>query len=201
MYRHHPKTKRLRELVSEGMLGEIEVIRSWFHFKTEDRASDIRYDPELAGGALRDVGSYCVSLSTYLYDRAPERVEGSARWSESGVDEAFAATMAFGDESVAVFDCGMYSPLDVGVNVLGTDGHAVVRMPWYAHVEPLEIELVAGGERSTVSTPGGNAYQLEIENFCDTVAGGAEPEIQPGETLRNLDVLERLARSCAMSRS
>jgi predicted dehydrogenase len=201
MYRHHPKTRRLRELVQGGALGEVEVVRSWFHFKTEDRAADIRYDADLAGGSLRDVGCYCISLSTYLYDRAPERVEGSARWADSGVDEAFAATMSFGDGSVAVFDCGMFSPLDVGVHVLGTDGHAIVPMPWYAHVEPLEIELLADGERSTVSTPGGNAYQLEIENFCDAVAGRAEAEIGPEETLRNLDVMERLARSCALSRS
>ena len=195
MYRHHPKTKRLREIVQSGVLGDVEVIRSWFHFKTDEPASDIRYDPSLAGGSLRDVGCYCISLATYLHNRAPDRVEGTARWSSSGVDEAFAATMSFGEQSVAVFDCGMFSPLDVGVKVLGTNGNATVRSPWYAHMAPLEIELHIDGETSTISTPGANAYQLEIDNFCDAISGRGTPEIQPDETLRNLEVMERLERT------
>jgi len=195
MYRHHPKTKRLREIVQSGVLGDVEVIRSWFHFKTDEPASDIRYDPSLAGGSLRDVGCYCISLATYLHNRAPDRVEGTARWSSSGVDEAFAATMSFGEQSVAVFDCGMFSPLDVGVKVLGTNGNATVRSPWYAHMAPLEIELHIDGQTSTISTPGANAYQLEIDNFCDAITGRGAPEIQPDETLRNLEVMERLERT------
>jgi len=195
MYRHHPKTKRLREIFQSGVLGEVEVIRSWFHFKTADPATDIRYDPNLAGGCLRDVGCYCISLATYLHGRAPDRVEGTARWSTSGVAEAFAATMSFGERSVAVFDCGMFSPLDVGVKVLGTNGNATIKSPWYAHVSPLEIELSVDGETSTVSTPGPSAYELEIENFCDAVTGRGASEIQPEETLRNLDVMERLERT------
>jgi predicted dehydrogenase len=195
MYRHHPKTKRLREIVQSGVLGEVEVVRSWFHFKTEDRATDIRYDPSLAGGSLRDVGSYCVSLSTYLFGRAPEAADGAARRAASGVDEAFGASLDFGGGSIAVFDCSMYSPLDVGAKVVGTEGHATVRSPWYAHMPPLEIELLVGDDATTESTSGGNAYRLEIENFCAAVRGEAEPEISSDETVRNLEVMERLERS------
>ena len=192
MYRHHPKVKVVRSLIEDGRIGEVQVIRSWFHFKTENRDEDIRYEPSLAGGALRDVGSYCVSLSTYLMGREPDWVGGHARIASSGVDEAFAGVLGFDPDTVAVFDCGMFSPLDVGVRVLGTDGRLVVRMPWYAHLEPLEVELHTGADVTTVPAPGGNAYALEIANVCAAISGESNPEIPPAETLRNLRVLEML---------
>ncbi|MFN8215520.1 MAG: Gfo/Idh/MocA family oxidoreductase [Solirubrobacterales bacterium] len=192
MYRHHPKTKTLGELVRGGRIGQPRVVRMRFHFRVEDPATDIRYSAPLAGGALRDVGCYCVSMAGYLLGGAPDEVSATARGTASGVDETFAATMRFGDDAVAVFDCGMQTPLDVGVEVLGTEGRAVVRMPWYPHLEPLSIELETGGEVEEVPTPGGNAYQLEIENFCAAVRGEAATEVSREETLRNLETIERL---------
>ncbi len=95
-------------------------------------------------------------------------------------------------DSIAVFDCGMSSPLDIGVDILGSRGHARVRMPWYPHLEPQAIELEADGEVTDVATPGSNAYLLELENVCAAVEGRAEPEISREETLRNLQTIERL---------
>src|SRR5262249_40021173 len=66
MYRHHPKTRKLREICQGGEIGEPRVARMKFHFKATEPENDIRWDPELAGGALRDVGSYCVSMAAYL---------------------------------------------------------------------------------------------------------------------------------------
>ena len=127
MYRHHPKTRRLRELCESGEIGVPRVVRMKFHFKTAEPETDIRYDPELAGGALRDVGCYCVSMASYLAGAAPDTLTATARMSESGIDEQFSATLGFDNELLAVFDCGMYSPVDVGVEVLGTDGRAIGR--------------------------------------------------------------------------
>ena len=201
MFRHHPKTRKLREICRSGELGELRVVRSKFHFKTAEPATDIRYDPELAGGALRDVGCYCVSMATYLAGAAPDSVAATARMSESGIDEQFSASLGFGNELLAVFDCGMYGPLDVGVEVLGTEGRAVVSMPWYAHLEPLSIEVERGGETTIVPTPGPNAYRLEIDNVCAAARGEAAPEISAEETLRNLTTIERLLEVAERERS
>jgi predicted dehydrogenase len=201
MYRHHPKTKKLREIVSGGEIGEPRVIRSWFHFKTAVPESDIRYDPELAGGALRDVGCYCLGMSSYLAGSAPTSLAATARMSDSGIDEQFSASLGFGNDLLAVFDCGMFSPLDFGVEVLGTEGKATVANPWYAHLEPLSIELERDGETTTIPTPGPNAYQLEIENVCAAARGEAEPEITAEETVRNLTTIERLLEVAERDRS
>jgi predicted dehydrogenase len=192
MYRHHPKTRKLREICGGGEIGEPRVLRMKFHFKTAEPATDIRYDPELAGGALRDVGCYCVSMAAYLGGGAPDHLTAIARMSESGVDEQFSAALGYDNDLLAVFDCGMYSPSDVGVEVLGTDGRAIVAMPWYAHLEPLSIEVERGGQTTTVPTPGPNAYRLEIDNVCAAARGEAEPEISAEETVTNLTTIERL---------
>jgi D-xylose 1-dehydrogenase (NADP+, D-xylono-1,5-lactone-forming) len=201
MYRHHPKTRKLREIFASGEIGEPRVLRMRFHFQTADPASDIRYDPELAGGALRDVGCYCVSLAGYLTGAVPDTLAAAARLADTGVDEQFSATLGYGNELLAVFDCGMLSPLDVGVELLGTEGIARVAMPWYAHLEPLSIEIERDGETTVVPTPGPNAYRLEVENVCAAVRGEASAEIEAEETLRNLATIERLLDVAKSDRS
>jgi xylose dehydrogenase (NAD/NADP) len=192
MYRHHPKTHKLRELLVGGEIGTPVAVRMRFHFTVADPATDIRYRPEMAGGALRDVGCYCVSMANYLADAAPVEIGAGARFAASGVDEALAATMRYESGMLAVFDCGMVSPLDVGVELLGERGRAIVAMPWYAHNEPQSITLESDGGTRSIETPGGNAYQLEIENFCAAVRGERAPEISRLESVRNLETIERI---------
>jgi predicted dehydrogenase len=197
MYRHHPKIKHLRDVVSGGQIGEVQLIRSWFHFKTDDPTSDIRYDPQLAGGALRDVGCYCVSLSNFLVGEAPRRVQGAARMVSSGVDESFAGTLTYENGIVATFDCGIFAPLDIGVQVLGSEGHAYVRTPWYPHLDPLSVEVTTIDGTTEIPTPDSNAYRLEIDNFCQAVRGEATVEITSEETLRTLETIELLIDDAA----
>jgi predicted dehydrogenase len=192
MYRHHPKTKRLRELVRGGELGEPRVLRMWFHFQVADPANDIRYAPELAGGALRDVGCYCVSLANFIFGEEPESVSASARWAETGVDEVLAGNLKYASGALVQFDCGMASTLSTGVEVLCSRGIARVGSPWYAHLEPQSIDLETEEGRRTVPTPGEDVYRLEIENICAAVLGDGAPEITAEETVRNLATIERL---------
>ena len=195
MYRHHDKTRRLREVVRTGVLGEIQLIRATFHFRVQDATTDVRYRPELAGGALRDVGCYCTSLATYLMDVSPHHVGGAARLAPSGVDETFAGVLGFDEHAaaVALFDCGMNSDLTLGVTILGSEASARVATPWYPHLPPATIEVWRGQELTTIETSDDNPYLLEVENFCAAVAGDRDQEISGEETLRNLSVLDQLA--------
>jgi predicted dehydrogenase len=192
MYRHHPKTRLLREVVDDGRIGTPLLARMKFHFECGDPASDIRFRADLAGGALRDVGCYCVSLANYLAGEEPVQVEASARFAGSGVDELLAGTLRFESGLIVAFDCGMTSPLEVGVEVVGTAGRAEVEMPWYAHLEPVSVRVVTAAGSEELAAPGANAYQLEIDNFCAAVRGDEEPAISRDETLRNLETMERL---------
>jgi D-xylose 1-dehydrogenase (NADP+, D-xylono-1,5-lactone-forming) len=198
MYRHHPKTLRVRQLLREGSIGELQTIRCSFAFRVADPDHDIRYSAELAGGALRDVGCYCVNFSTFAADAEPYQVFGLARLASSGVDERFYGTLAFPSGAVAQFDCGLDMPLTLGVTLVGSGGEISVPMPWYAHLEPLAVFVNHGGEVTEIKTEGENAYLLEIEDLAAAIRGERRPEVEAAETLRNLRVIEALRSSAGM---
>jgi xylose dehydrogenase (NAD/NADP) len=198
MYRHHPKTQRVLELVAEGAIGTPSSIRSFFTFRAADPAADIRYRPELAGGALYDVGCYCVSFSMAVAGCEPTSVLGVAQRSGSGIDERFYGTLAFPNAVVAQFDCALDIPLSVGATILGTDGAIEVPMPWYAHLEPLSVYLRREGRATEIPTPGPNAYMLEIDDFAEAIATGRSPRVTSAETVRNLRVIEALRQSAGL---
>ena len=198
MYRHHPKTLRVRELLNEGAIGDLRTIRCSFSFQVADPRSDIRYSAELAGGALRDVGCYCVSYSTFAADAEPEEAQGYAISAAADVDEQFYGTLVFPEGRVAQFDCALNVQLNLGVTLIGSAGVIEVPMPWYAHLAPLSVYLHRNGQSTEIKTSGANAYALEIEDVAATVRGERKQLVAPDETLRNLRVIERLRESAGL---
>ena len=193
MYRHHPQTHEVRRLVLDGAVGQPQLVRLSFNFKTEDPSTDVRYRKDLAGGALFDVGCYCVNFCTYLFDSVPAEVSGWARMAPEGIDEGFCGQMYFDNGVLAIFDCSIYTPLDTGIAVLGDEGNLHVPSPWYPHQPPQQIIVKSSGEKRTVDCQGENAYQLEISNFSAAVLGEEMPLITREETTRNLATITRLA--------
>jgi D-xylose 1-dehydrogenase (NADP+, D-xylono-1,5-lactone-forming) len=193
MYRHHPKTHALKQLITSGRLGETHTVRAWFTYRAEDPDSDIRFDPDMAGGALRDVGSYPVSMSNYLLDAEPDTLHATAVRSASGVDERFYAQMNYANDVVTTMDCSMRSQSGYGVTVIGALGTATVASPWYSHKPPHDVALThSDGRTETIAVGSENAYFLETENFADVVNGLALPEIPAVESIRTVRTLARL---------
>ena len=199
MYRHHPQTHEVRRLVLDGVVGQPQLVRLSFNFKTEDPLTDVRYRKDLAGGALLDVGCYCVNFCTYLFDSVPIQVSGWARMAPGGIDEGFCGQMHFDNGVFAIFDCSIYTPLDIGITVLGDEGHLHVPTPWYPHQPPRHILIESKGEKRTVDFQGEDSYQLEISNFSAAVIGEAMPLITREETTRNIATIERLAAAANIS--
>jgi D-xylose 1-dehydrogenase (NADP+, D-xylono-1,5-lactone-forming) len=198
MYRHHDKTLLLEDLVRRGDLGQLEVIRSWFHFRAQDPDSDIRFRKDLAGGSLRDIGCYCTSFALLLLNEEPTAVGAIARLRNGDVDESFAGVMRFSSGAIAVFDCNMRTEVGLGAIVVGSEGEARLATPWYPHLPPSSIELRRAGDSSVVPTTNANPYLLEVENFCDVVQGLAEPRISQQETVRNLKTMDALAEAAGL---
>jgi len=191
MYRHHPQTLRLRELVDDGTIGELRLVRSAFSFPLTDLAN-VRMRPELDGGALMDVGCYCVSASRLLAGE-PERVTGEQVLAGTGVDVRFAGTMRFAGDVVAHFDCGFDLPGRNVVEAVGSDGSLVVRDPWHAR-EP-GLELRRGEEVVRIGVPDADRYQLQLENFADSIRGTASPLLGREDAVAQARALEALYRA------
>src|SRR5439155_2982746 len=127
MYRHHPQSIKAAELVRDGAIGELRQLRARFSWTLEDE-TDVRLFPELDGGALMDLGCYCISMQRLLAGE-PELVFGQQRTGPTGVDLGFTALMRFGGDVLGEFHCGFALPEESGIQAIGSDGFAVVPDP------------------------------------------------------------------------
>ena len=197
MYRHNPQTQRLTELVADGAVGRVRVIRTQFSFNATDPAN-IRLSTELGGGALMDVGCYCVN-GTRLLAGEPERVFAEQELGGEGVDVVIAATMRFAGDVIGHFDAGLALAVRDELEVVGEDGSLFVDDPWHART-PV-IELRRDGEVERIEHPAENSYRLEAENFSRAIRGEAEPLLGRADAVGQARTIEALYRSADSGQS
>jgi xylose dehydrogenase (NAD/NADP) len=199
MWRHHPQSGKLAQLVAEGAIGCLRLVRAAFSFQLAavHGADDARFRPELDGGSLMDVGCYCVNAIRFLGGE-PERVQGEQAVGPSGVDVCFAATLRLPDDVLAHFDCGFVLPHRDEVEVVGEDGSLFVDDPWHVRSPGIELRSDDGVERIAVAPA--NSYRLELENVSDAIRGVAPLLLGRDDAVgqaRTLDALYRSAEAAA----
>ena len=191
MYRHNPQTKRLKELVDSGVIGELRLIRSTFSYSLFD-AENIRLRTDVEGGSLMDVGCYCVSGSRLLGGE-PEVVSGQQFVGPSGTDWVFAGTMRFPGGVLATFDCGTTMPERDELEAVGTEGSLFVDDPWHC-LNPV-IELRRGGDVERIAVEPENSYRLELEDLGAAIRGKGTPLLGREDAIQQARVIEALFQS------
>jgi predicted dehydrogenase len=191
MWRHHPQTRRAVELVAEGAIGELRVVRSSFGFTLSDPAN-VRMLAELDGGALMDVGCYCVS-GIRLFAGEPETATAQQVVGPSGVDVRLAATMTFSAPVLARFDCGFDVPDNSLLEAVGSRGMLRIETPFL--ITDPGIELVRDGTVEHVEVQPAPAYRLELENFGAAIRGAEEPLLGRDDAVGQALTIEALYRS------
>jgi predicted dehydrogenase len=191
MYRHHPQTRRLAELVAGGAIGELRLIRSAFSFSLTELAN-VRLSADLDGGSLMDVGCYCVSGARLLAGE-PELVSAAETRAGFGVDVRFAAWMRHPHGVLAHFDSALDLPGRSALEVAGSDGSLFAADPW--HVRRPGLELRRGDEDEAIEVPAANSYRLELENLAAAISGEAEPLLGRDDALGQARALDALLRS------
>jgi predicted dehydrogenase len=170
MWRHHPQALRLRELVEQGAVGELRLIRAAFSFDVfGDRGpDDVRLQADLDGGGLMDVGCYCVSAMRLLAGE-PVSLSGRRIDGGSGVDVRFTGTLAFAGGVLGSFDCGLDMVERSQLEVIGDAGSAFLSDPWHSRAAGIELRRRARTE--TVDVPAADPYACELEDFAAAVRG------------------------------
>ncbi len=191
MYRHNPQTKRLTELVAEGAIGELRLVRSVFSYSLYDH-DNIRLRTDVEGGALMDVGCYNVSGSRLLGGE-PERVYGEAWFGPSGTDWVFAGTLRFPGDVLATFHCGTALPGHDELEAVGSEGSLFLDDPWHC-LTPV-IELRRGDEVELLELEPEDSYRLELENVSDAIRGEGELLLARDDALGQARALEALHES------
>lgn len=202
MYRFHPRSLKLRQLLESGAIGEVRLVRASFAF-TATNPNDVRLNAELVGGALMDVGCYCVNFARLAVGQAPSRALASARWAKSGVDLTLAGTLEYPGGALAQISCSLAASFHQSVQIVGSAGvidyEGAFNLP-AGEAGVLHLRSDASGVApETIEFPSVNQYQLEAEAFSRLVAaghtGGGLPEMPLEETLDNMAAIEALLQS------
>ncbi|TJV21351.1 MAG: oxidoreductase [Mesorhizobium sp.] len=209
MYRLHPQTKKLVELIRSGVVGEIRMIKSSFGFAMPGFMPQHRlYANDLAGGGILDVGGYPVSMVRLIAGAAvgqpfsePDKVVGTAHLGQSGVDEWASALLHFPGGIVAEVSCSISLNQDNVLRILGTKGRIEVPDFWFAggnrDVGLGRIDIIAStGARETISVEEKrHVYSFEVDAAGDAIRAGDQEFAWPGmawaESLGTLRVLDK----------
>ena len=191
MWRHNPQTRRLLELLDEGAVGEPRLVRSCFGYGLYD-ADNIRLRTDVDGGALMDVGCYCVSGSR-LVAGEPEVVYGQQWTGPSGTDWLFTASLRFPGDVLGLFDCGTAVAGRDELEVVGSEGSLFLDDPW--HCRRPVIELRRDGQVERIELEPVDSYGLELENLSDAIRSEAEPLLGRDDAVAQARVIAALRRS------
>jgi D-xylose 1-dehydrogenase (NADP+, D-xylono-1,5-lactone-forming) len=197
MWRHNPQTARLKELVEEGAIGELRLVRSAFSYALFDE-SNIRLQTAVEGGGLMDVGCYNVSGSRFLAGE-PERVFGEAWYGPTGTDWVFAGTMRFPGDVIACFDCGTALANRDELEAIGSEGSLFLDDPWHC-LNPV-IELRRDGTVERIELERQDSYRLELENMSGAIRGAGELLLARDDAMAQARVLEALHESASTGRA
>lgn len=194
MYRFHPRTERVASLIAEGTLGDLRIVRAAFTFTASDPRSNIRFRPDLGGGALYDVGCYTVNVSRMALGE-PTQVFACGVIGASGVDEQVGAVLRFGGSRAALIDCGLTLPRREEYEIVGTEGRVTVPAAFLPGTADAEMHVVRGTERQVVTVSGADQYQRMIEHFGDVVMGRSRARLFPEDATANVRALAALLAS------
>ena len=168
------------------------MVRAAFSYALYD-AENIRLRPDVEGGALMDVGCYCVNGSRFVAGREPERVYGEAWIGETGTDWLFTGSLRFPGDVLGLFDCGTAMTERDELEAIGSEGSLFLDDPW--HASNPGIELRRDGEVEQIEIDPTDSYRLELENMSGAIRGEGELLLAREDAVAQARTLEALHRS------
>ena len=199
MYRHHPQTLKVQELVQSGALGEIRLIHGTFSFLL-DRPQDPRWLAEMGGGSIWDIGCYPISYTQMLTGSKPEEVFGWQQTASSGADETFSGQMRCANGVFASFDCSFRLPLHTGMLIRGSQATLTIPTPFSPRQKSTLILQPIGGDEKRITIPTSNLYLGEVEDMAACILDGKTQRVTLEESRQHIETICALLESARIGR-
>ncbi len=208
MYRLHPQTAKLIELIRSNVIGDVRIIRTSFGFNMGSVTPEHRlFANELAGGGILDVGGYPVSMARLIAGAVegksflePESVSGAGHLGQTGVDEWASAILKFPNGIVAEVSCSIMADQDNTLRIIGSQGRIEVKDFWFASgheggVGKIEI-FKNGGKHECVEVAESSwLYSFEVDATGKAIQEKRQEFAAPGmswtDSIGNLRVLDQ----------
>jgi predicted dehydrogenase len=195
MYRFHPQWQHAKKLVSEGVIGELRTIQSFFSYYNVD-PNNIRNKKEAGGGGLMDIGCYCISLSRFLFDKEPVKVFGAVEFDpELQTDRMASGVMDFGT-GTSTFTCSTQMFPYQRVNILGTEGRIEIEIPFNA--PPAEEMIIRHHSKSgpgKIIFKAVDQYTIQGDQFSKAILDDTPVPFPLQDAVNNMKVIEAVFKS------
>jgi len=195
MWRYHEQTETLARLVGEGAIGPVRHVRTAFSHTLPEDSGDVRWDAELDGGALMDVGCYCVSAMRLLLGE-PERVSAEAVNGANGVDGRMVAVLRFDGDVLGSLECAFDTVPRGVLEVVGLEGTLLSEDPWHGFAPKL-TRIAPDGTREPVPVQAVDPYCREVEDLGRAIRTGSMPRLGREDAVGQARTIEALYRSAA----
>jgi len=201
MYRCHPQTARLVELIRSGTIGEVQLIRATLSFSAPYDLKSRLFSRELGGGGILDVGCYCASIARLVAGAAtgtdfqePIEINGTGQiGAESGVDEYAVASLKFPGGIVAQLAAGVRLNLEKNVRIIGTGGSILIPDPWTMGHQTGFLKMIifkTGIPEEVVVESSRSVYALEADLVAEYIPARQSPAMSWRDSLGNMKTLD-----------
>ncbi len=200
MYRYHPRTERVAEIVRDE-LGDVRSVKASFQFPMDD-PENVRLDPDLAGGSLMDVGCYAVSAARLLLGEPDRAYATTHDAGDYGVDTKLAGVLEYDGGATAEVSCGFETDDAQWYRVEAEDGWLEAREAFVPRDDAgVEIEYEVDGRHAVERFDPTDQYRLEVEHFAACVESGESPRTDADEAVRNMAAIDALYESAERGES
>jgi predicted dehydrogenase len=195
MYRHHPQWQQAQQLVSEGGIGELRTIHSFFSYYNVD-PGNIRNMAEIGGGGLMDIGCYCISLARFIFGEEPHRAFGIMEYdSELKVDRLTSGILEF-SKGTSSFTCSTQLTPYQRVNIFGTKGRIEIEIPFNAPPDkPCKIWHQFEAEIEEIVFDICDQYAIQGDLFSLAVLNDTEVPTPLEDAVANMQIIELIIES------
>ncbi|HVM62799.1 MAG TPA: Gfo/Idh/MocA family oxidoreductase [Verrucomicrobiae bacterium] len=212
MYRFHPQMAEAKRIIASGDIGRVLHIRCHRTSRGRDRDNP-RYWREAGGGALMDIGCYCVNLARFVESAEPMRVAAHAHFDKkSGVDLTLSGCLQFDDGVTANVLCSIEGEPSYPAEIVGADAKLLIPHPWLPPAYPAELYLTREGKTDVVRIEPDDMphhtlapFALEVKYFSRCVRENRAPQFPPSidaeaDSRANMRVIEALLESAREQR-
>jgi predicted dehydrogenase len=197
-YRYHPMAKRVGEIIASGELGKLQRVEAALAFPLP-KFSDIRYQLDLAGGAMMDTGCYTVNMVRYLGGGEPEVVSAKAKLKSEQVDRAMTAELRFPAGHTGKITASLWSSavLHISARARGEKGSVSIfnfMAPQTVH----RVKVTVEGRSRVEHFPRKHTYDYQLSAFCGSVLRGEPVLTPPSDAVANMKVIDAVYRAAGL---
>lgn len=195
MYRFHPQWQYAKKMVTDGKLGKLKTIQSFFSYYNDD-PNNIRNQKDAGGGGMMDIGCYCVSLSRFIFGGEPQRAFGKVEFDDSfGVDQIASGILDFGI-GTSTFSCSTQLTPYQRVNILGTDAGIEIEIPFNAPTDAsTKVWLHSKSGKEEIVFDEVNQYTIQADLFSQSILNNTIVPTPLEDAVNNMKAIEAIFES------